>query len=423
MPLLLDFKIRLKLFWRHFKNNLANLGLLWKLSLSLTSIALVFSLGSIAIYHNEDLIRGELFYSYKRSMEDYLLKSKNKPEEKIAYLLTLSDRRLMEAESALAESRLSWLPVAAASNKTGQIPEEVTDLLTINLGDNIAAGHVYESSATLATALSTDQQKQFEKQIVAKIKEQQEKLTVLMETSTNQQFTDSTIKIVIINNLNKYLATNNANSLAPITANLTNLEQENNELVKYSQQEIGVVFAKLNAEELDQALAELDLALKKTNVELDSLLEQFNYNLESTISNLNQQIEATNRQMEAIVNDFNLQIESLTQEFNGLIGQANERLSQQIETITQDSNLSPVEKEELIEDLNEDHEDGLEDLEANFEDNYEDIEDNFESQLEDLEDQLNNSTDNLESQLDDQLDELDTNIDSLFDQLDENWDY
>jgi hypothetical protein len=384
---------------------------------------LVFSLGSIAIYHNEDLIRGELFYSYKRSMEDYLLKSKNKPEEKIAYLLTLSDRRLMEAESALAESRLSWLPVAAASNKTGQIPEEVTDLLTINLGDNIAAGHVYESSATLATALSTDQQKQFEKQIVAKIKEQQEKLTVLMETSTNQQFTDSTIKIVIINNLNKYLATNNANSLAPITANLTNLEQENNELVKYSQQEIGVVFAKLNAEELDQALAELDLALKKTNVELDSLLEQFNYNLESTISNLNQQIEATNRQMEAIVNDFNLQIESLTQEFNGLIGQANERLSQQIETITQDSNLSPVEKEELIEDLNEDHEDGLEDLEANFEDNYEDIEDNFESQLEDLEDQLNNSTDNLESQLDDQLDELDTNIDSLFDQLDENWDY
>ena len=155
-------KTQCKLFGVLASKLVPEVSLFPHLQTALASLVMVAILGGGGFglvhytYNSDNIIRGDLLYSYKRDMERYKLKQFKNPANRSAFYLVLSDRRLNEAEVAVNRSQQAniFIPKTYAAELTTEQKAKIKkDLTTVSVQNNIAAGLVAESSKFVSLSL------------------------------------------------------------------------------------------------------------------------------------------------------------------------------------------------------------------------------------------------------------------------------
>ena len=127
-------------------------------TVSLSLILVVVGMGAWRgpdyVYNSQQVIRGDAFYGYKRSVERQKLSGLKNPASRANFYLVLSDRRLAEARVALHRSH-RWDFLVPSASAAGQASASTAiSKLTVDPGNNIAAGLLSESAYFVGKSVS-----------------------------------------------------------------------------------------------------------------------------------------------------------------------------------------------------------------------------------------------------------------------------
>ncbi len=179
-----DMKIRWKLFVLSFIKSFSTFGR-WKVLIPVLLLTVLLPLGNMGVasyvYNNEQIIRGDFLYGYKRNLEKKKLYKREIPSEKAEYYLALSERRIREAEVALQRNgrSIAGFPGMTASKvlvKNREFPVVVSD--------DITAGLVTESSHFLSLSVEEG----------GRIVENIEKRVFLQHLTSHSEKTEQSLK-------------------------------------------------------------------------------------------------------------------------------------------------------------------------------------------------------------------------------------
>ncbi len=168
---------------------------------TLTMAVLVLAIGGYQwlpgyVYESETIVRGDYLYDWKRSQEKTHLATLTTPAQKADFYMTLSDKRLAEAQTLVGRSNRSVFPTAkAATPKT--IPK--VKKIQVSPQDSLVAGLITESGVFLGQSIEetgkvkdTKVAEDLLKKIETRLKQQKTELTKI-----NQQIDEPEVEASI----------------------------------------------------------------------------------------------------------------------------------------------------------------------------------------------------------------------------------